>query len=76
MDWQDPSFRESDVKDYWMDRNQRILNWLLCERSSIICLQVLLFFPLFDSILAAVFFDLLFKNVNLIMSVTGILGWE
>ncbi|KAK6135191.1 hypothetical protein DH2020_031087 [Rehmannia glutinosa] len=35
----DPSYRESDVKDYWLDRNQRILDWLLCERSSIICLQ-------------------------------------
>ncbi|XP_042047092.1 uncharacterized calcium-binding protein At1g02270-like [Salvia splendens] len=39
LNHEDPSFRESDVKDYWMDRNQRILNWLLCERSSIICLQ-------------------------------------
>ncbi|KAL8520671.1 hypothetical protein ACS0TY_011278 [Phlomoides rotata] len=37
-DW-DPSCRESDVKGYWLERNQRILNWLLCERSSIICLQ-------------------------------------
>ncbi|KAL6508251.1 hypothetical protein OROHE_021793 [Orobanche hederae] len=35
----DPNCRESDVKDYWLDRNQRILDWLLCERSSIICLQ-------------------------------------
>ncbi|KAL3629425.1 hypothetical protein CASFOL_026647 [Castilleja foliolosa] len=35
----DPSFRESDVKDYWLDRNKRILDWLLCERSFIICLQ-------------------------------------
>ncbi|KAG6402941.1 hypothetical protein SASPL_135155 [Salvia splendens] len=39
LNHEDPSFRESDVKDYWMDRNQRILNWLLSERSSIICLQ-------------------------------------
>ncbi|XP_057800750.1 uncharacterized calcium-binding protein At1g02270-like [Salvia miltiorrhiza] len=39
LNHEDPSFRESDVKDHWMDRNQRILNWLLCERSSIICLQ-------------------------------------
>ncbi|XP_042018217.1 uncharacterized calcium-binding protein At1g02270-like [Salvia splendens] len=39
LNHEDPSLRESDVKDYWMDRNQRILNWLLCERSSIICLQ-------------------------------------
>ncbi|KAK4489801.1 hypothetical protein RD792_000442 [Penstemon davidsonii] len=36
---EDPSYRESDVKDYWLNRNQRILDWLLCERSSIICLQ-------------------------------------
>lgn len=39
LNQEDPSFRESHVKDYWMDRNQKILNWLLCERSSIICLQ-------------------------------------
>ncbi|KAH6756248.1 Calcium-binding endonuclease/exonuclease/phosphatase family [Perilla frutescens var. hirtella] len=39
LNHEDPSCRESDVKDDWMDRNQRILNWLLCERSSIICLQ-------------------------------------
>ncbi|XP_051138256.1 uncharacterized calcium-binding protein At1g02270-like [Andrographis paniculata] len=39
LDHEDPSFRESDVKDCWLDRNERILDWLLCERSSIICLQ-------------------------------------
>ncbi|KAL2226868.1 UNVERIFIED_CONTAM: putative calcium-binding protein [Sesamum indicum] len=39
LDHEDPSYRESDVKDYWLDRNKRILDWLLCERSSIICLQ-------------------------------------
>ncbi|KAL0400513.1 UNVERIFIED_CONTAM: putative calcium-binding protein [Sesamum latifolium] len=39
LNHEDPSYRESDVKDYWLDRNQRILDWLLCERSSIICLQ-------------------------------------
>ncbi|KAL3653748.1 hypothetical protein CASFOL_003429 [Castilleja foliolosa] len=39
LNHEDPSFRESDVKDDWLDRNQRILDWLLCERSSIICLQ-------------------------------------
>ncbi|KAG8390471.1 hypothetical protein BUALT_Bualt01G0086900 [Buddleja alternifolia] len=39
LDNEDPSYRESDVKDYWLNRNQRILDWLLCERSSIICLQ-------------------------------------
>ncbi|KAI4340955.1 hypothetical protein MLD38_025742 [Melastoma candidum] len=35
----DPSCRESDYKEYWMKRNQMILDWLLDERSSIICLQ-------------------------------------
>ncbi|XP_020205501.1 uncharacterized calcium-binding protein At1g02270 isoform X7 [Cajanus cajan] len=36
---QDQSCRESDYKACWLARNQRILNWLLYERSSIICLQ-------------------------------------
>ncbi|XP_031253552.1 uncharacterized calcium-binding protein At1g02270 isoform X1 [Pistacia vera] len=36
---EDQSCRESDYRDYWLARNQRILDWLLCERSSIICLQ-------------------------------------
>ncbi|XP_073314783.1 uncharacterized calcium-binding protein At1g02270-like isoform X1 [Primulina huaijiensis] len=35
----DPSYRESDVKDYWLNRNKKILDRLLYERSSIICLQ-------------------------------------
>ncbi|GMH09083.1 hypothetical protein Nepgr_010923 [Nepenthes gracilis] len=35
----DQSCRESDYRAYWLTRNQRILDWLLCERSSIICLQ-------------------------------------
>ncbi|CAA0813078.1 Calcium-binding endonuclease/exonuclease/phosphatase family [Striga hermonthica] len=39
LNHEDPNYRESDVKDYWLDRNKRILDWLLCERSSIICLQ-------------------------------------
>ena len=37
---QDPSCRESDYRTYWLARNQRILDWLLYEKSSIICLQV------------------------------------
>lgn len=37
---QDPSCRESDCRAYWLGRNHRILDWLLDERSSIICLQV------------------------------------
>ncbi|KAK4403721.1 putative calcium-binding protein [Sesamum angolense] len=37
---EDPSYRESDVKGFWLNRNKRILDWLLCERASIICLQV------------------------------------
>ncbi|CAM8976519.1 unnamed protein product [Rhodiola kirilowii] len=36
---QGESCRESDFRAYWMTRNRRILNWLLYERSSIICLQ-------------------------------------
>uniref|UniRef100_A0A7N0TCG6 EF-hand domain-containing protein n=1 Tax=Kalanchoe fedtschenkoi TaxID=63787 RepID=A0A7N0TCG6_KALFE len=36
---QGESCRESDYRAYWMTRNRRILNWLLFERSSIICLQ-------------------------------------
>ena len=36
----DQSIRESDNRAYWMGRNHRILDWLLYERSSIICLQV------------------------------------
>ncbi|KAF2560541.1 hypothetical protein F2Q70_00015030 [Brassica cretica] len=35
----DQSIRESDNRAYWMGRNHRILDWLLYERSSIICLQ-------------------------------------
>ncbi|KAK4743447.1 hypothetical protein SAY87_001448 [Trapa incisa] len=35
----DPSCRESDYRDYWLSRNHNILDLLLCERSSIICLQ-------------------------------------
>jgi mRNA deadenylase 3'-5' endonuclease subunit Ccr4 len=32
--------RESDYRAYWLVRNQKILDSLLRERSSIICLQV------------------------------------
>ncbi|XP_028067173.1 uncharacterized calcium-binding protein At1g02270-like [Camellia sinensis] len=39
LDKDDQSCRESDFRAYWLNRNQRILDWLLCERSSIICLQ-------------------------------------
>ncbi|KAL0382494.1 UNVERIFIED_CONTAM: putative calcium-binding protein [Sesamum calycinum] len=39
VDCGDPSYRESDVKGFWLNRNKRILDWLLCERASIICLQ-------------------------------------
>ncbi|RXH95316.1 hypothetical protein DVH24_025000 [Malus domestica] len=35
----DPDSRESDHRAYWLARNQRILDCLLAERSSIICLQ-------------------------------------
>lgn len=36
---EDQSRRESDNREYWLTRNNRILDWLICERSSIICLQ-------------------------------------
>ncbi|KAK9045090.1 hypothetical protein V6N11_058980 [Hibiscus sabdariffa] len=35
----DKNGRESDYRTYWLARNQRILDSLLYERSSIICLQ-------------------------------------
>ncbi|XP_057547300.1 uncharacterized calcium-binding protein At1g02270-like isoform X2 [Amaranthus tricolor] len=38
-DDEDDIGRESDYRAYWLARNQRILDWLLCERSTIICLQ-------------------------------------
>lgn len=40
---QDESCRESEYRACWLARNQRILDWLLYERSSIICLQVSMF---------------------------------
>ncbi|KAH9731158.1 putative calcium-binding protein [Citrus sinensis] len=39
LDHQNQSLRESDVRDSWFNRNQTILDWLICERSSVICLQ-------------------------------------
>uniref|UniRef100_A0A2P2LNP4 Carbon catabolite repressor protein n=1 Tax=Rhizophora mucronata TaxID=61149 RepID=A0A2P2LNP4_RHIMU len=39
VDQQNPSVRESDFRAFWLARNQRIVDWLLYERSSIICLQ-------------------------------------
>ncbi|CAL5367828.1 unnamed protein product [Camellia sinensis] len=36
---EDQSCRESDIRAYWLNRNHSILDWLLYERSSIICLQ-------------------------------------
>jgi exonuclease III len=39
LNHEDPSCRESDYRAFWMTRNQSILDWLLYERSSIICLQ-------------------------------------
>ncbi|CAM8894084.1 unnamed protein product [Rhodiola kirilowii] len=35
----DDSCRESDYRGFWLTRNRKILDWLLEERSSIICLQ-------------------------------------
>ncbi|KAK9724166.1 hypothetical protein RND81_05G053300 [Saponaria officinalis] len=39
IDDEDEGCRESDNRTDWLARNQRILDWLLCERSTIICLQ-------------------------------------
>ncbi|XP_050155947.1 uncharacterized calcium-binding protein At1g02270-like isoform X2 [Malus sylvestris] len=39
LDQQNQSLRESDYGAFWVARNQRILDWLLCESSAIICLQ-------------------------------------
>ncbi|XP_054788697.1 uncharacterized calcium-binding protein At1g02270 isoform X3 [Prosopis cineraria] len=39
LDHEDQSCRESDNRVDWLTRNHRILDWLLCERSSLICLQ-------------------------------------
>ncbi|XP_042490992.1 uncharacterized calcium-binding protein At1g02270 isoform X3 [Macadamia integrifolia] len=39
LDTENQSLRESEYRVYWLTRNQSILDWLLCERSSIICLQ-------------------------------------
>ncbi|CAM8979917.1 unnamed protein product [Rhodiola kirilowii] len=35
----DDCCRESDYRGFWLTRNRKILDWLLEERSSIICLQ-------------------------------------
>ncbi|XP_078441712.1 calcium-binding endonuclease/exonuclease/phosphatase family isoform X2 [Wolffia australiana] len=39
LDKEDQSQRESQYKTYWLSRNKRILDRLLAEKSSIICLQ-------------------------------------
>ncbi|WCJ22542.1 Calcium-binding endonuclease/exonuclease/phosphatase family [Euphorbia peplus] len=39
LDQHNQNIRESDFKAFWFTRNQAILDWLLFERSSIICLQ-------------------------------------
>ncbi|KDP28387.1 hypothetical protein JCGZ_14158 [Jatropha curcas] len=39
LDNKDQNKRESDSRAFWFARNQSILDWLLFERSSIICLQ-------------------------------------
>ncbi|KAG8663671.1 uncharacterized calcium-binding protein At1g02270 isoform X2 [Manihot esculenta] len=39
LDHQDQSIRESDNRTFWFTRNQIILDWLLFEKSCIICLQ-------------------------------------
>ncbi|KAK8499617.1 hypothetical protein V6N13_131972 [Hibiscus sabdariffa] len=39
LDQKNQSVRESEFRAFWLARNKKILNWLLYERSSIICLQ-------------------------------------
>ncbi|CAK8537737.1 unnamed protein product [Lathyrus sativus] len=39
LNHEDESCRESEYRGCWLARNNRILDWLLFERSSIICLQ-------------------------------------
>ncbi|KAK8478273.1 hypothetical protein V6N13_028135 [Hibiscus sabdariffa] len=39
LDQQNQSVRESDFRAFWLARNERIVDWLLYESSSIICLQ-------------------------------------
>ncbi|KAK4570974.1 hypothetical protein RGQ29_029724 [Quercus rubra] len=39
LNHEDPSCRESDYRAYWLARNRSILDSLIYERSSIICLQ-------------------------------------
>ncbi|GLT79855.1 hypothetical protein SLA2020_513270 [Shorea laevis] len=39
LDKENQSIRESDFRAFWQSRNQKILDWLLYKRSSIICLQ-------------------------------------
>lgn len=41
MGWQNQNSRESENRAYWLSRNQNILDRLMAERSSIICLQVI-----------------------------------
>lgn len=48
---QDQSCRESDYRAYWFSRNERILDRLLFDGSSIICLQVSSLLSLFKSML-------------------------
>ncbi|CBI23107.3 hypothetical protein AAG906_007088 [Vitis piasezkii] len=39
LNHEDTNCRESDCRTYWLSRNRAILDWLIDERSSIICLQ-------------------------------------
>ncbi|TYJ26812.1 hypothetical protein E1A91_A07G147000v1 [Gossypium mustelinum] len=39
LDQQNQNVRESDFRAFWLARNERIVDWLLYESSSIICLQ-------------------------------------
>lgn len=42
---QNQGLRESQFSSFWVTRNQKILDWLLYESSSMICLQVIFMYP-------------------------------
>lgn len=52
---QDHACRESEIRAYWLNRNEGILDLLLCEKSSIICLQVPINLMLFGNIFVCMY---------------------
>lgn len=73
---QDQSIRESENKAYWLTRNHMILDWLLCERSSTICLQVISFWVLVSIICIRLSISSLWLLGPCLSFAQGILGWE